>query len=317
MFRPKGVYVAMMTPFGAEGGVQEDTLRSMVDFLISKGVHGLFPVSSVGESVHLTLEERVKVMRIVAEEAKGRVPVTPGVGTTRPDHSIELARQAADLGCAAVVTAPPYFYRISDGMLESYFLSIAQEIPLPMILYNIPLFTQPISPKIVARLSIRENVVGLKESSGSMVELVHFMDEVRQQGGELSFLSGREDMFFPSLAMGACGSMTATACILPEAMVAIYEAWEKGDWAQARELQLALVPFIRACFSIPFPTGFKLAMEFRGFPMGRPLQPLSPPELELLEQAKARIRELLQSTLELLDKKEVQATHQACPSQKT
>ncbi len=301
MFRPQGVYVAMMTPFGPKGVVQEETLRRMVDFLIQRGVHGLFPVSSVGESVHLTMEERTRVVRIVAEEARGRVPVTPGVGTTRPDHSIELARQAAALGCEAVVTAPPYFYRISEGMLESYFQEIAREIPVPMILYNIPLFTQPISPKTVGRLSLRENVVGLKESSGSMVELVHFMDEVRQQGGELSFLSGREDMFFPALAMGASGSMTATACILPEAMVAIYEAWNNGDWSRARDLQMALIPLIRACFSIPFPTGFKLAMECRGFPMGTPLQPFSAPEAELLEPVKARIGEILESTLRRLE----------------
>jgi 4-hydroxy-tetrahydrodipicolinate synthase len=308
MFRPQGVYVAMMTPFGAEGRVQEDVLRSMVDFLIQKGVHGLFPVSSVGESVHLSMEERVRLMRIVADEAKERVPVTPGVGTTRPDHSIELARQAAALGCTAVVAAPPYFYRLSEGMVESYFQTIAQGIPLPMILYNIPLFTQPISPQVVGRLSLRQNVVGLKESSGSMVELVHFMDEVRRQGGELSFLSGREDMFFPALAMGARGSMTATACILPEAMVAIYEAWDKGDWTQARELQMAVVPLIRACFSIPFPLGFKLAMECRGFPMGEPLQPLSIPEAELLEPARARIGEILDSTLRALESRKASGT---------
>lgn len=300
MFRPQGVYVAMMTPFGAEGRVEEHILRSMVNFLIEKGVHGLFPVSSVGESVHLPMEERIRLMKIVTEEAKGRVPVTPGVGTTRPDHSIELAIQAAALGCTAVVAAPPYFYRISEGMVESYFQNIAQEIPVPMILYNIPLFTQPISPKTVGRLSLRENVVGLKESSGSMVELVHFMDEVRQQGGELSFLAGREDMFFPALAMGASGSMTATACILPEAMVAIYETWGKGEWAEARELQMALVPLIRECFSMPFPTGFKLAMECRGFPMGRPVQPLSAQEGKLLGPTKTRIGEVLESTMELL-----------------
>ncbi|MEJ5378197.1 MAG: dihydrodipicolinate synthase family protein [bacterium] len=300
MFRPQGVYVAMMTPFAKDGHVQEDTLRSLVDFLISKKVHGLFPVSSVGESVHLTLEERLRVMKIVVQEAAGRVPVTPGVGTSRPAHSIELARQAAAMGCTAVVVAPPYFYRISEGMLESYFLEIAQNSPVPVILYNIPLFTQPISPQIVGRLSLLENVVGLKESSGSMVDLVHFMDEVRQQGGEISFLSGREDIFFPSLAVGASGCMTATACVLPEAMVAIYQAWDKGDWALARSLQMQLVSFIRACFSVPFPSGFKLAMECRGFPMGPPLQPLSSQEAAQLEVARARIGQLIEAVLQKL-----------------
>lgn len=301
MFRPQGVYVAMMTPFLEDGSLDEDTLRKLVDFLIERGVDGLFPVSSVGESPHLTPQERVRIMEIVAQQANGRVPVTPGVGTTHPAHSISLAMEAQRVGCQAVVVAPPYFYRLSEQMVERYFETIVDGVDLSVILYNIPLFTQPISPQVVGRLSLRQNVVGLKESSGSMVDFLHFMDEVNSVGGQISFMTGREDMFLPALAMGARGCMVATACALPEAMVAIYRAWEENQWEKARRLQMALIPFIRTCFSLPFPVGFKLAMECRGFAMGPPKQPLPASEEAHRERLRSRIQKLISSILDGLE----------------
>lgn len=300
MFTPQGVFVAMMTPFSQEGCLDEGTLRKLVDFLVEKGVHGLFPASSVGESPLLTLEERVRLMEIVTEQANGRVPVTPGVGSTHPAHSIHLAKEAKRVGCQAVVVAPPYFYKVSEEMMERYFHAIADASELPLIIYNIPVFTQPMSPRLVGSLSLRENVVGIKDSSGSMVEFVHFMDEVARVGGELSFMIGREDMLFPALVMGARGCMVATACALPEAVVAIYKAWEVNDWERARRIQMAIVPFIRACFSLPFPAGFKLAMECRGFPMGPSRQPLSSAEEKRREVLRGELQRLTRSILDAL-----------------
>jgi N-acetylneuraminate lyase/4-hydroxy-tetrahydrodipicolinate synthase len=265
-------------------------------------VDGLFPVSSVGEIVHMTQEERVRVMEIVADQARGRVPVTPGIGTSHPAHSIFLARKARALGCAAVVVAPPYFYRISDEMVEKYYETIADATDIPIILYNIPLFTQPLHYDVVKRLSRRPNVVGLKESSGSMVDLVHFMDKVRLAGEEMAFMSGREDIFFPALMMGASGCMVAMAGILPEVMTGIYRAWKAGDHHRARELQLSILLLIRACTALPFPLGFKIALEVRGFPMGPPKQPLSEAERFRYRTMQSRIRKIMGPMLERLQK---------------
>lgn len=290
MFRPQGVYVAMMTPFREDGTVDEEVLRDITEFLIEKGVHGLFPVSSVGEGVHLLHEEKILVMKAVAEEAKGRVPVTPGVGTTNPAYSLVLAAKARELGCQAAVVAPPYFYPISEAMVEAYFHRIVRGSPIPIIVYNIPLFTQPISATTLGRLSLDPNVVALKESSGSMVQFLHFIDEVRKTGGDIAFLAGREDMFFPALVMGAEGCMVATAGFLPEVILAIYRSWQQGKWERAKRLQMEVVSIVRLCFSVAFPIGFKLAMECRGFKMGPPKQPVSESESKKLEELKEALK---------------------------
>jgi 4-hydroxy-tetrahydrodipicolinate synthase len=302
MFQPEGVYVAMVTPFREDGSVHEETLRRLVDFQIETGLDGLFPVSSVGEIVHMTQEERVRVMEIVVSQARGRVRVTPGIGTTLPDHSIFLARKAKELGCDGVVIAPPYFYRISDEMVEKYYETIADAVDIPIILYNIPLFTQPIHYDVVKRLSRRPNIVALKESSGSMVDFIHFMDKVRLAGEDMAFLTGREDMFFPALMLGAKGCMVAMAGILPEVMVGMYRAFKEGDYHRARELQFSILLLIRACFALPFPLGFKIALEVRGFDMGPPKQPLSEAERFRYRTMESRIRKIMGPMLERLDR---------------
>lgn len=239
-------------------------------------------------------------MEVVTQEANGRVPVTPGVGSTHPAHSLYLAEESKRAGCQAVVVASPYFYKVSKEMMERYFHAVADYSELPLIICNIPVFTQPMSPRLVGSLSMHENVVGIKDSSGSMVEFLHFMDEVARVGGEISFMIGREDMLFPALVMGARGCMVATACALPEAVVAIYRAWEVNDWERARHIQMAIVPFIRACFSLPFPAGFKLAMERRGFPVGPSRQPLSPAEEARKEALRGELQRLTRAILDAL-----------------
>lgn len=301
MFQPQGVYVAMLTPFGEDGSINEEILRRMVDFQIERAVDGLFPVSSVGEIVHMTQEERVRLMEIVVDQSAGRVPVTPGVGTSHPAHSIFLAQRAKELGCSAVVIAPPHFYKISDEMVEKYYETIADAVNIPIILYNIPLFTQPLHYDVVKRLSRRPNIVGMKDSSGSMVDLIHFMDKVRLVGEQMTFLTGREDTFFPALMLGAKGCMTAMTGILPEVMVGIYRAWKAGDYDKARELQFSVLLLIRACFSLPFPLGFKIALEVRGFPMGPPKQPLSEAERFKYRTMRSRIQKIMGPMLERIE----------------
>ena len=182
MFKPEGIYVAMLTPFSEDGSINEEELRRIVDFLIESGVHGLFPVSTVGEYIHMSQEEKVGLMEIVVDQNRGRVRVTPGVGTTNSADSILLARKAKEMGCDGVVVAPPHFYPLSQEMIEKYFESIADAVDIPIILYNIPLFTQPLSYDMVKRLSRRKNVVAMKDSSGSMVDFLHFADKIRLIG---------------------------------------------------------------------------------------------------------------------------------------
>ena len=299
MFKPEGIYVAMMTPF-IDGRVNEAVVREMVDFMVEKGVNGIFPISSVGEFIHLDFEEKVSLMRIVHDQAGGRVAVTPGIASTRPQDCIQLAQEAQKIGCEGVVIAPPYYYPISQDNMERHFETICDAVDLPVILYNIPLFATPISYDVVKRLARRKNVVAMKDSSGSMVDLLHYMDKIRLIGEDLSVLVGREDMLFPALMMGAKGCMTATSGILPEAMVGIYNAWKAGNYDRARELQFSILLLIRAMFAAPFPMGFKAALEVRGFKMGPPQQPLSDAEYFKFAGTKNRIEKIMVPILKSL-----------------
>ena len=242
------------------------------------------------------------MMEIMVDQNKGRVKITPGVGSSLPAESIFLAQKARELGCDGVVVAPPYYYPLSQENIEAYFETIADAVDIPNILYNIPLFTQPVSYDVVKRLSRHENVVGMKDSSGSMVDFMHFMDKIKIAGEDIHLLTGREETFFPCLMVGGKGCMTATSGILPEIMVDIYAAWKNQNYAEAKVLQESILLILRTMFSLPLPLGFKYAMELRGFKMGPPKQPLSDAERFNYRNTKIRIEKIMTPILAQLRK---------------
>lgn len=298
MFHPKGIYPALMTPFTDDFKINKPELERLVEFGLERGLDGIFPVSSVGEGVHLDFDEKCRCMKIVVDQVDGRVPVTPGVVATSPHECVRLARYASSIGCSAVVITPPYFYKPQSSMVEQFFETIIEQGGIDVILYNIPLFTSPLDHAMVARLSRFNNVVGMKDSSGSMVDFMHFMDTIRCAGHQVSMLTGREETLLAALYMGAEGCMTATAGIFPEMMVGIYQAFLAGDHEKALTLQREILVIIRAMFAAPFPIGFKLALEIRGFKMGPPLLPPAPADIEQIEIVRAQLKEVMDPVLE-------------------
>ncbi|MHA2181006.1 MAG: dihydrodipicolinate synthase family protein [Promethearchaeota archaeon] len=305
MFKPEGVCVAMILPYNEDGSINEEELKKLVEFQIDKGVHGFLPLGSIGEFIHLSREEKIRVIENVVETVNGRAYVIPNVSSSHPKQSIELALEAKKLGCSGVLVSPPYYYNLSNDMIERHFEEIIDAIDIPVILYNIPGFTQPLSYRTVKGLSQRKNVVGMKDSSGSMVDFLHFMDEVRLIGGNMNFMPGREETFFASLMMGATGSITGIAAVLPEFMVGIYDHWKKGNLDYARQLQISILEVIRAMNSFPFPMGSKLALEARGFKMGPPKQPLSDLQQSRLSKVRAKIKKTMKPLLERIEKGEL------------
>ena len=197
------------------------------------------------------------------------------------------------------MVAPPYFYQLSQENIEKYFETIADAVDIPIVLYNIPLFTQPLSYDVVMRLARRHNVVAMKDSSGSMVDFLHFMDKIQSIGEDINMLTGREETLFACLMVGGKGCMTGISGILPEIMIGIYDAWKAGEYDKAKKLQFSILPAIRAMFSLPFPLGFKVAMETRGFVMGPPKQPLSDADQPKLNTMKTEIEKIMNSILSL------------------
>lgn len=297
MFRPEGIYSALLTPFDDTFRVNESELRKLVEFNIEQGLDGIFPVSSVGEALHMDFDEKCRCMDIVKDQVAGRIPVTPGVAASTPYEGARLAQHAKSIGCQAVVATPPYYFRPGPDMMEKFFETIGEKGGLPIIMYNIPLFTQPLPYDTVARLSCKPYVVGMKDSSGSMVDFLHFMDCIDRAGGDVAMLTGREESLVPSLLMGAKGCFTASSGIFPEIMVGAYKAWNAGDMETAKKLQRNILVLVRSMFSVAFPVGFKLALELRGFDMGPALLPLSDNDVKAVEALRGELLPLMKEAL--------------------
>jgi dihydrodipicolinate synthase/N-acetylneuraminate lyase len=186
-------------------------------------------------------------------------------------------------------------------MIEKYYEEIIDSIDMPVVLYNIPAFTQPLGYGVVRRLSQRKNVVGIKDSSGSMVDFLHFMNGVRISGGDISFMTGRGETFLASLMMGGKGSITGIAAILPEYMMGIYNYWNQGDYDKARELQISILEPIRIMSTLSFPMGHKAGLEIRGFKMGPPRQPFSDSEQSRRNSIYPRIRKIIEPLIERIE----------------
>lgn len=291
MFHPEGIYSAFMTSFRPDGSMNEQVIRDMVEFMISKGVDGIFPVSTVGEFVHMSMEERKRLMKIVVEQAKGRVAIVAGIGASCPRKSVELARYAKEIGADAVVLLAPYFFINPQDIVEKYVEVVARSVDIPLILYNIPFFTNPILPDTVERLCRIPNIVAIKDSSGNLINLMNNIEQSKKIRDDFNVLIGYEEGLFPALMAGAKGCFTATVGILPEIMKDIYTSTLRGDYQRAREVQFSIIGLIRLMKVPLFPFGFKAGMEARGFPMGPPLQAFSAQQEEVYQRTKAEITE--------------------------
>lgn len=293
MFTLEGIYPAMLTPFDEDRSINYEELSKLVNFYLTCGLHGLFPVSSVGEAICMNFEEKKQYMKTVVSAAKGQLPVTPGIASDNPAECIELSEYAHSLGCPAIVVTPPYYYKPTEKSVDEFFIHILEHSPIPVILYNIPLFTQPLSYSTIAKLTAHKQVVGMKDSSGSMVDFLHFQDIMHKNASHASLFTGREDMLLPSLLMDGKGCMTAAAAVFPEIMVTIWNHFKNNEIEKAKKLQRLILEPIRLMFSVPLPAGFKLGLEIRGFAMGPTRLPMAGEDTASLIQVKPLLKDLL------------------------
>jgi len=301
-YKPEGIFPAMLTAFDKDGSINEEVTTDIVDFCIESGCKGIFAVSSVGEFVHMETDEACQLMSLAKKAAKGRVPVLAGVTASHIEKSIEFAKYAREIGCDGIVCSPPYYYTVTQEVIEKHYEMLAEAVPdMSMVMYNIPLFSTPLSYDVVKRVSSIPNVVAMKDSSGSLVDFIHFMDKVRLAGTDINMMCGREEMIFSTTMLGGKGAMVGTATIFPEILVRIYNSTLSGDYNTARSLQLAVCLAIRAMFSIQFPLGFKAAMEVRGFRMGPSKVALTDADKARAEATKKRLHTILSELCEYAD----------------
>jgi len=286
-----GIFTPNLVPFLDDGRINEEELRRLINWLIDKGVSGLYPNGSTGEFIRLSFEERKRVIQIVVEETKGRVPVLAGAAESNLTLILEACRTYADLGCVAVSVTGPYYYKVSQESIEFFFRELARQSPIDILLYNIPQFSNEISLPVLTRLALDcPRIVGVKDSSRDFPRFLNTLHAIKPQRPEFSCLIGCEEILFPSLLMGADGGTIATSGVVPEVVMKLYSDFRAGDWESAKKIQMKLLDLINAMLNgANFPEGFRAGMSLRGFNLGTTRQLLSPQERSDLGDIRAKI----------------------------
>jgi len=287
----RGIFTPNLVPFAKDGSINEAELRRLVNWLIEKGVTGLYPNGSTGEFIRLSFEERKRVIRIVVEETRGRVPILAGAAESNLRLILEACHTYADLGCAAASVTGPYYYKVSQESIEQFFRELARQSPIDVVLYNIPQFANEISVPVLKRLALDcPRIVGVKDSSRDLPRFLNTLHDIKPQRPEFSCLIGCEEILFPSLFMGGDGGTIATSGIVPEVVMKLYREFLDGHWEAARQIQLKLLDLINAMlYGTNFPEGFRAGMSLRGFDLGTSRQLLSPKEQSDLDDIRAKI----------------------------
>jgi 4-hydroxy-tetrahydrodipicolinate synthase len=271
-----GILTPHMVPLDTQGRIHEAELRRYVDWLIARGVHGLYPNGSTGEFIRFTVEERRLIVRLVCEQAGGRVPVLAGAAEANVRETLAACEAYAGYGARAVAIVSPFYYRLSAESVYAYFREIALASPIDVTLYNIPLFASPIDVPTIRRLAELERIVGIKDSSGDLAFMMRMIAAVRPVRPDFSFLTGWEAVLVPMLLMGADGGTNATSGVVPELTRLLFDLTGARELERAMKLQYRLLELFDAMlYSTDFPEGFRAAVELRGFVMGRGRHPLS------------------------------------------
>jgi 4-hydroxy-tetrahydrodipicolinate synthase len=273
MFKPHGVMPALVTPFTDDGkSVSEERLRALVNRCIELGVHGVVPCGTTGEFVNLTIEERKRVIDVVIDEVNDRVSVVAGTGASGTDQAVEMTRYAKDAGADAALIVTPFYLKPKDRGIYEHYHTIASEVELPIILYNIPQCTGvPLTWQMVEDLAQIPNIVGLKDSSGQLGYMLAVLEKVRDK---ISVLCGHDEVVVAALAAGASGTILASANVMPDVWVEIYNHVQKGELQKARELQYKVQKIARIIAGSGA-VGTKAALNMMKIKVGPVRKPLS------------------------------------------
>lgn len=275
--RITGILTPNITPVDASGNVDEDRLRGYVDWLIQRGVDGLYPNGSTGEFVRFTPAERRRIVQIVVDQTAGRVPVLAGAAEANAKETIDACQAYGAMGVRAVAIVAPFYYRLSSEGVYAYFREIADHVSVDVTLYNIPLFASPIDVATVIRLAQEcPRVIGIKDSSGDLPNMMRMIAAIRPMRDDFTFLTGWDAALAPMLIAGADGGTNATSGVMPELTRAIHRNVQAGKIDEAMRLQFQLIPLFDAMIGLgEFPEGFRAGARSRGWDLGPGRVPLS------------------------------------------
>ncbi len=259
--RISGTMPALITPF-RNGEIDEEALRALVDRVIVGGCEGVVPCGTTGESVTLDEKEHERVVRIVVEQTKKRVPVFAGAGSLSTKHAIHLAELCKNAGADGLLLVCPYYNRPTQAGLEAHFREIAKRVPMPSILYNIPIRTGvDMAVETFERLSDVKEFVGIKEATGNVIRSEQLLAKL---GDRYAVMSGDDALTLPVLSVGGTGVISVTANLLPKETSDVVRLWNAGKIAEARALHLRLLPVHESMFIEANPAPVKAAIAAQG-----------------------------------------------------
>jgi 4-hydroxy-2-oxoglutarate aldolase len=286
-----GIFPPLTTPFDGRSELDYDTLAANVEQYNETGLAGYVALGSNGEAVHLSDEERVRVIETIRRAALPHHTVIAGVNELSTRGAINAARRATDAGADAALVVTPYFYKSSmtEEALARFYGEVADASPIPVFIYNVPQNTGVIiDSATIARLAAHENIIGVKDSSGNMGAI---SDTLRRAPRDFAVMVGNGGILFPSLMMGARGAILAVACAAPRACVELYTAATDGDYERARELQNRISPLSHIVTAGLGVAGLKTAMGMIGYRGGDVRAPLSPLNEGEINRVKTVLRE--------------------------
>jgi 4-hydroxy-tetrahydrodipicolinate synthase len=273
MFKPEGIFPALVTPFTDDGkNVDEERLRILINHCIQQGVHGVVPCGTTGEFVNLSTEEKKRVIKVVIDEVNGRVPVIAGTGASGTREAVEMTKYAKDAGAAAALIVTPFYLKPADRGIYEHYNTIATEVDLPIILYNIPQCTGlPLPWQMVEDLAQIPNIVAVKDSSGQLNFILAVLEKVRDK---INVLCGHDEVVIAALAAGCSGAILASANVIPDVWVQIYNHVKNGELQKARELQYKVQKIARIIAGSGA-VGTKAALNMMKIKVGPVRMPLS------------------------------------------
>ena len=269
----EGTATALVTPMNDDLSVDYDALGRLIDFQIDSGINAIVAVGTTGESATLEYAEQKDVIRFTVDRVAGRVPVIAGAGTNNTLHVLENVRNACEAGADALLVVTPYYNKATQNGLIAHFTAVADTSTVPVILYNVPGRTGcNLLPATVAKLADHPNIVGIKEASGNMAQLVEL---VALCGDKLDIYSGEDALNAPIMSMGGKGAISVLSNVMPAESVAMTDACLAGDYPAAAKWQCKLLPLIQALFCEVNPIPAKAAVAAMGFGRENIRMPLS------------------------------------------
>ena len=272
----QGMATAMITPMTARG-IDYDTMGRFIDWQIESGINALVVMGTTGENATIEPEDQTEVIRYTVERVAGRIPVIAGTGTNNTEHVLRNTREACRAGADAVLVVTPYYNKATQNGLVKHFYAVADASTVPVIVYNVPTRTSVnILPRTAATLAEHPNIVGIKEASGNMAQMVEMAALCE---GKLDIYSGEDALTVPMMAMGAKGTISVLSNVAPREAVAMTDACLAGDYKTAAAWQCKLLPLINALFSEVNPIPAKAAVSAMGFGedwLRLPLTPMEP-----------------------------------------